>query len=214
MTAEVFRPARSEKSPGLILLHGADGPHPHAGRYERTAVELADHGYVVLMVHYFEATGTQWANQGTIGRNYVAWMDAISDSVSYILSLRCADGNRAGLVGMSLGASLALAEASRNHRVGAVAELSGAIPAAASAFAERLPPVLVAHGAEDTVVPAENASRLAALLKACGIPHEVCIYPGQGHILNGPAVRDWTRRVAGFFSLNFGRNTQGRAAAD
>lgn len=211
---EVFQPAGDQKRSAVILLHGADGPGGRGIRYQRAASELAGRGYPVLIVHYFESTGTQWADRSAIGRNYVTWLDTISDAVAYALHHTAADGGRIGLVGISLGASLALAEASRNHRIGAVAELGGAIPTSAAAFVERMPPVLIAHGADDSVVPAENAIRLAALLEARGIPHASCIYPGQGHIPDGAVVRDWIRQVAGFLSMNLDQCTVSRALAD
>ncbi len=198
MQMEVYRPPGREKHPAVILLHGVDGPRGHTGRYQESAVELAQQGFEVLMVHYFEATGTQWADRMSIGKNFLKWLDAISDALAFARSRPGVDRNRVALVGVSLGASLALNEASRDSGVRAVAEVSGAVPPAASAFMEHMPPVLILHGADDNVVPVENAMRLEQALKARGIRYESHIYPNQGHVFTAPTARDAMSRIVAF----------------
>ena len=55
-----------------------------------------------------------------------------------------------------------------------------------------MPPVLVLHGEEDRVVPASEARALEAWLAERGSPHEVVIYPGEGHhLLDAAAQHNW-----------------------
>jgi predicted esterase len=79
-------------------------------------------------------------------------------------------------VGFSLGAYLALA----------VVELFGALPLELQAGALTLPPVLIANGDEDRVVPVAGAHRLRDLLTARRLTLEVRIYKGVGHVFTGP----------------------------
>ena len=55
------------------------------------------------------------------------------------------------------------------------------------------------HGAKDAIVPVGRAKSLAAYLQARGIPHELNIYPDQGHFFRGKAQHDALQRSVTFF---------------
>lgn len=46
------------------------------------------------------------------------------------------------------------------------------------------PPTIIAHGAQDTVVPYSNATSLDAALTAKGVKHDFVTYPNSGHNLD------------------------------
>lgn len=58
----------------------------------------------------------------------------------------------------------------------------------ATEFADELPgdvPILLLHGEADERVRVQQARRLAALLEENNVPHQLLIYPGEGHGING-----------------------------
>jgi carboxymethylenebutenolidase len=109
------------------------------------------------------------------------------------------DQRRIGLIGFSLGAYLALALATRDSRIIAVADFFCGLAEPIAADVAKLPPILVLHGDQDPVVPVEEARKLERLLEQNAIPHEVKIYPGQGHHFTGLAQIDALGRVVSFF---------------
>jgi carboxymethylenebutenolidase len=115
------------------------------------------------------------------------------------------DPNRLGVVGISLGAALSLSTATTDRRIKALVDYFGPVPEGSLAGATRLPPTLVLHGAQDWIVPASNARALEAFLQARGVPHEVMIYPGEGHGFSGTAQADADRRVAAFLDRHLRR---------
>lgn len=199
ISAEWFQPASAAaKSPAVLLLHGADGM-TRADSYRFGAHALAAAGYHVVLVHYFDRTGDVRANWSSLREDALLWLETIRDAVTYVAAKPDVDPDRIAIVGFSLGASLALASAGNDARIKAVVDVFGPLPTGADKAA-RTPPVLILHGARDRIVPVENAHRLEALLKARQVPHEVKIYPDQGHGFAGPAQIDAAGRILAFFN--------------
>jgi dienelactone hydrolase len=207
VTAEWFDAAESvgTASPAVLLLHGADGM-TRAETYRFGARALAAAGFHVVLVRYFERTGDTRANWSTLRQDAALWLETIRDAVTYVAGQPAVDRDRIAVVGFSLGASLALAAAGEDARIKAVVDVFGPMPAGAER-SPRTPPVLILHGGRDRVVPVENAHRIEALLKARGVPHEVKIYPDQGHGFHGPAQIDAAGRILAFLQRHLGANT-------
>jgi carboxymethylenebutenolidase len=72
----------------------------------------------------------------------------------------------------------------------------------------RLPPTLVLHGDADRVVPVSNAYAIQSALRARGTPHEVMIYPGEGHGFSGSAQADAAARINAWFGRYLLRGTR------
>jgi dienelactone hydrolase len=189
-------PKRSGGSPAVILLHGSGGPmrglDPFAG-------QAALFGVHVFVLHYFERTGHSWVSPSQIEQHFPAWLETLNDAVTFAGDQAGVDRRRIGLLGFSLGAYLALALATQDSRIAAVAEIVGGLAQHFVADAANLPPVLILHGALDNIVPVERAHELERVLKQHRIPYQIKIYPGQGHVFQGLAQLDAMRRVAGFF---------------
>lgn len=63
---------------------------------------------------------------------------------------------------------------------------------------ENLPPLLILHGARDSVIPASNARQLAAL---CAMKHFRCdfsIYPGEGHAFSADGITRANHQIQAF----------------
>jgi carboxymethylenebutenolidase len=107
--------------------------------------------------------------------------------------------DRIGLLGTSLGASLALSLAAMRSDIAAVAELFGALPRVVADLVKFLPPVLIVHGAEDRIVPVDQAHNLGRLLKQANIPYDIKIYPEEGHLFRPTAGRESAELTQMFF---------------
>jgi carboxymethylenebutenolidase len=193
---ERFAPAAAGPSPAVILLHGADGLTYRGESYRALARDLAGRGFLALLPHYFEATGTRYASFGSQPLHFLTWTQAGADAVGYAAGGR----RRVGLLGFSLGAYLSLAVAAGDARVAAVVECFGGFPGPLAAGLRRLPPVLILHGEADRLVPVSEAHRLAGLLEDRGFPYEMKTYPGQGHGFEGAASADATARALAFLT--------------
>jgi carboxymethylenebutenolidase len=202
VTVEWFNatPVGKAQSPTVLLLHGADGM-TRAETYRFGARALAAAGFHVVLVRYFERTGDVRANWASLREDAALWLETVRDAITHVSAKPDVDRGRIGIVGFSLGASLALATAGEDSRIKAVVDVFGPMPAGAEKTA-RTPPVLILHGARDRVVPVENAHRLEALLKARGVAHEVKIYPDQGHGFQGTAQIDAAGRILAFLNAH------------
>jgi len=184
-----------QRFPAVISLYGSGGGV--AGMTEPASL-LASQGFAVYILHYFDRTGTTFADKETIFRHFPIWVKTLWDAISHIEKEPQVDPSRIGLLGFSLGAYLSLSDAAVDKRVRAVVEFFGGMPREMKFFMRRLCPVLILHGESDTTVPVEEAYNLQKLLEKKEIPYEMQIYPGAGHGFTGEVWRD-----AGMRSLQF-----------
>jgi carboxymethylenebutenolidase len=201
VTIESFMPATARKSPAIVLVHGADGLQSNVWneRYRQYARRLAARGYAVFFPHYFERTGSGRADLPSILQNFTTWRRAVSSAIDFAARQPQVDGARVGLTGISLGSSLALSLAAYDSRVKAVTEFYGVLPTLGGGAINHLPPVLILHGAQDRLVPVDEAYRMERFLKTLRTPYEIKVYPDQGHGFSGTANEDAFERAAGFF---------------
>jgi carboxymethylenebutenolidase len=181
--------------PAVVALHGAGGDAQGTSRY---AALLAEQGFAVFVLHFFDRTDTEFADKAIILRNFPIWMKTLWDAVSFVEKQPRVDGSRIALLGFSLGAYLALANASIDGRIQAVVEFFGGLPREMKLFMRRLCPVLILHGEADATVPVSEAYNLQRLLEEKGIAYEIKIYPGAGHGFEEEVWRD-----AGLRTLQF-----------
>jgi carboxymethylenebutenolidase len=209
ITVEIYEAAGvSGRCPSVLLLHGADGLS-YNGQYRAGAEAIAAAGYQVFLVHYLDRTGERRASFATLFGNFGIWMETVRDALAWAARRPEVDPDRIGIVGISLGAALGLAVAGGDRRVKALVSYFGPLPQGAVSVGARLPPTLVLHGAADPIVPAANAAAIEELLRRQSVPHEIKVYPGQGHGFRGAAERDATARAVAFL----GRHLKGDAAS-
>jgi dienelactone hydrolase len=107
----------------------------------------------------------------------------VRDAVAFARSRPEVDGERVGLVGFSLGASLALVAAAEHElKLACLVELFGALPREHRARVKGMPPTPIIHGDANAVVPVEQAYLLAGLLLARKQRPEVEILAGAEHM--------------------------------
>ncbi len=178
----------------IIVLHGASGPS--VPFYQEQAMFFASHGYFVLLPHYFDAT----ADHTPSDANYYAWAQAVAD---LLLDQRSSPGNSQrhfGLMGMSMGSSVALSAGSQGLQVQAIADWYGALPDSFFYEFKSMAPLLILHGERDRNIPAANARQLQRLCQLKDLTCESHIYPDQDHGFTGAALQDAQQRTLTFFA--------------
>lgn len=196
ITIQSFLPQAPGPHPAVLALHGSGGIRN--GWAEQPASLLAGRGFAVFVLHYFERTGTAWANDSTIRQSFEAWMKTISDAISFAANQPGVNPNQIALLGFSLGAYLALSVATVDPRVKAVVDYFGGLPEELTHDRKPLPPVLVLHGEADPVVPVTEAHKLAHLFEDTGTPYEMKLYAGAGHGFSGFDLFDSGQRTLSF----------------
>ena len=200
-----FLPSANGKAfPAVVALHGSGGGHT---TMSEPATLLARHGFAVYVLHYFDRTGTTFADKQTIFRNFPLWMKTLWDALSHVEKQALVDPKRIGLLGFSLGAYLSLSNAGIDSRVQAVVEFFGGLPKEMKLFVRRIPPVLILHGESDPTVPVEEAYHLQQVLEGKGVPYEMQVYPGIGHSFTGGIWRDAGLRTLAFLKKHLGQSS-------
>jgi carboxymethylenebutenolidase len=187
--------ANGHKLPAVIGLHGSGGGH---ATMSDPATLLAEQGFAVYVLHYFDRTGTEWADKPTIFRHFPAWMKTLWDAVSFVEKRAEVDAERIALLGFSLGAYLSLSNAAIDPRVRVVVEFFGGLPKEMKMFMRRLCPVLILHGESDETVPVSEAYHLREVLERKKIDYEMKIYPGVGHEFSAEVWQDAKLRTLAF----------------
>jgi carboxymethylenebutenolidase len=195
-------PAAPGRHPAILLLHGSGGNVSFW--FERIAPQLGRLNLGLYAAHYFGRTGTIRADRDTIldGYHFPTWIATIGGALAYIRSRPSVDPERVALLGISLGAFLAIALATDpGARVRAVVEISGGIPEPEIPnLIGAFPPTLILHGDADTVVPVTMAHQLDELLTQRGVRHQMVILPGQGHWFDAGAQLKILMATAGFLA--------------
>lgn len=198
VAVEQFAPKEPGRYPAVVLLHGAGGPGPPDtdSPLREQARRLARQGFVAIIPHYFDRTGTKFNNAVRNGRYYATWIETVSDAVTYAGRLPKVNRRRIGLLGHSLGASVAISAGMTDRRVSAVVEYAGSLVGVPDDDLSTMPPTLILHGDADRTVPVREANKLADLFTERQGRFEIKIYPGAGHGFRGDDEKDaWNRTL-------------------
>lgn len=193
---DCFLPAANgQRFPTVIGLYGFGG-----GSFSMAdpAAQLADQGFAVYLLHYFDRTGPVEQEKSALVMNFPVWMKTLWDAISFVEQQPSVDPGRIGLVGFSLGGYLAVCGAAIDPRVKAVVEFFGGLPKEMKFFMRRLCPMLILHGEDDAIIPVSEAHHLEQVLAGKNVPHEVKIYPGVGHGFDGEVWKDARARALAF----------------
>jgi dipeptidyl aminopeptidase/acylaminoacyl peptidase len=203
---DILLPRRRQSPvPAVILLHGSNGAADSETQFHLLMQGLARLGYATLFPRFFESTGHEdlgdsAARDAAVEQSFLTWQQAVSDAVDAAARVPGVDKNRIALAGISLGSFLALGAAANHGRVRCVVEVCGGLPENLRGRVETMPPVLILHGADDPIVSVERAYELQRELTAKNLPHELCVYPGEGHIFKRGAEADALQRTRAFLA--------------
>jgi dienelactone hydrolase len=188
---DIYNPG-TQDCPVVILIHGAAGIEgDRALRYKKFAVDLMDEGIIAINVHYFDSKKENWAS-------------TIIYTINYAQTIPNADKSRIGLVGYSLGGTLALKVASIYNKVTLLAINAGFLPERFTKDdAARLPKTLIISGSKDKAV--DTLYTLSNWLSELNKPFQTKINKGIGHddVPLDVFKEDWEAIII-FLTNNFG----------
>ena len=212
----LLKPRGQGPFPAVILSHGG---FQNALTMVAPAAEMVTWGLVGIATNYTHATdtGAPLGSPGTAGDRGADQSNVLrARKVLEILSsLGYVDMNRVAAFGISNGGFVTTATVATYPSAFRVAAHAAAgvqdpatgspesAPSASLAAGVRIPYSLH-HGDPDTTNPLSSDQRLASILEANGVPYELWVYPGAGHVgfIQSPAfytrIRDWYARFGLF----------------
>jgi len=191
-----FLPLSDKRFPAVIAIHGSTGMAESFS--DQPARMLAAWGYCVFLLHYFDRTSTIVPTKQEMHDLFPDWMAVISDSIAYVNQLSQVQNDRIALIGISLGAYLALSLGATDPRVKAVVDFCGGLPEELAAQCAQMPPTLILHGDVDESVPVVEAHKIERLMKRTNSAYEIKIYPDAGHFFSGSIMLDAAQRTLAF----------------
>lgn len=196
-----YTPPGPERHPAILLIHGEGGLTPQADHFQKMGTALAEHGYVVEVVSYFDRTATVTADAAQKLEHFTQWSTTIHDAIKDLSQSPNVDSNRLGLFGFGLGATLALNVGVQEPQVRAVVEFAGTLPVWTALRSHRMPAVFVAQTGSDKPVPLREINRIRAACEASQAPFELQLYQGDGagHGLRGQASKEFGQKGVTFF---------------
>ena len=199
---ETFAPATPGRHPAVLVLHSSFGTLVGKGELERFSRALAERGMVAFLVRYYDRTGTIFAGDAGIEKHLHEWEDTVGDAMNFAAAHPRVRRESIGIFGFSLGAFLAVSQASCDRRVVAVAGLTGGIFTYLGGRLQRVPPLLILHGMADKRVKLEYACELERVARKLGARPVTKFYPGEGHVLAKPALADASQRALDFLAAH------------
>jgi carboxymethylenebutenolidase len=195
-------PSAPGPHPAVILLHGAGVEGLDASSFEDMCDDLANRGYYGEFIEYYSQTGPVVATDPNdiFVVKFPTFEDELMSGIDALKKNPAVDPKRIALVGFSLGAYLSLATGAENPgALAAIVEYYGGLLPNLEGQAGNLPPTLILHGGRDIVVAVQQAHALDELMTHDQRPHQIHIYPSEGHAFNfapGADGRDaWTRTL-------------------
>jgi acetyl esterase/lipase len=192
---DIFLPADEHlPAPVVMMLHGGLG---NKSDFRAVAEELTPHGFAVVLPSY--RIDPMAYEDGFCA---LAWVHTHADDYNL-------DASRIIVIGWSSGGGIAAEMATTNdpndlltdcpHAAAPGDWLAGAVLLAAGSdrweesgwrtdeppvtwIDGNEPPILMMHGEDDELIPAEDSLQLAALLEESGDSVELVLLPGAGHL--------------------------------
>ncbi len=182
---------RFEKArPGVLVVHEWWGLNSYARMRARM---LAESGYVAfapdmygddkITEHAKEAKA--WMQQ--ITANTEAWQKRAQLGLEQLKAQSQVDGENLAAIGYCFGGATVMQMAYAGMDVKGVASFHGSLPAATEEQQKNIKAkILVAHGEDDSFVPAEKIDAFKTALKQAGADWEMNIYGGARHSFTVP----------------------------
>lgn len=213
LLADVYRPRGAGPFPAVLVIHGGGWESGDRAQVESIARRVAARGYVVVNTTYRLAPAWRFPAPLQDVQQAVVWMRANAATLDIDPEHIGAFGYSAGAQLVALLGGIGADDPLGRPGAAVQAVVAGGTPTDLGKWAEgRLveqflggkraerpaeyraasplsyvsagdPPVFLYHGAADTLVPPDHATDYAAALAAAGVPHELFLLRGRGHIL-------------------------------
>lgn len=181
---------RSEKRPGVLVVHEWWGLNDYA---KRRAEMLAELGYVAFAAdmygdnrvteHAADAKG--WMMQ--ITENQEAWQRRALAGLDALKASDKVDGERLAAIGYCFGGATVMQLAYAGADLDGVVSFHGALPVAMPEQHKAIKPsILIAHGDQDSHVPPERVAAFQEALDAAGADWQMVSYGGAKHGFTNP----------------------------
>lgn len=183
--AFVAKPQGDGPFPTVIMLHEFYGL---TASITQKAQLLSQEGYVVIAPDVYRGAQTNWLPRAILlsSTTPVERVNQDLDAVYTWLSQQpFVDSGRIAAMGFCFGGTAALNFALTNNRLAAIGVFYGQLVSDPQTLKRLSGPVLGIFGEADNLVPLDEVKAFEAGLKAAGVPHEITVYPGQGHAFVG-----------------------------
>lgn len=222
---ECFFPSapRESKSklPTILIFHGVEGTSYYRNFHLTNARRIADEGYAVALVHYFDPLPYKnlvYLKNGTLDRDRIeehiygeqradrgCWVDVAVQAIDWVTKQPEMDSEKVFLMGYSLGGCVALSCADRCSRDSDLPEIRGLVVNFASRFRDveisaKMPATQFHHGADDEVIPEPWMRQTADEMKELGSHVEVNVYQNQQHTLDDKSGEICRQRTQEFLA--------------
>lgn len=202
----LVRPEGDGAFPGIVIIHEIHGLNENI---KDIAHRFAHEGYVALAVDLFAGRNRaicmfRFMGQLMFSSLNNGSLDDLKSSLTYLAQQPGVDAERLGAIGFCMGGSFAIAWATADNRLKAIAPYYAANPRPFEAV-ERLCPVVGSYPGKDFTTP--QGQKLDIELERYNIAHDIKIYPGAKHSFfndtgksyDEKAAKDSWERVMSFF---------------
>lgn len=179
--AYVAQPADPGERPGIVIVHHFWGLDTHT---MDVADRFARLGYVAVAPDLYRgrlAADFGLAKEMMLKLDEARAVAIVKGAIGYLGSLGGAGRRPVALVGFDMGGRVALATALQGADVQALVIFYGHVETTPEAVMPIRAPVLGMFGGADSGVPADEAKKFEAALKAAGKEATIIIYPGVAH---------------------------------
>jgi carboxymethylenebutenolidase len=203
----------SGHGPGVIVIQEWWGLVPHI---RDVCDRFAREGFVALAPDLYRGDSTQDPDEAgrlMMGLEIPRAARDLDGAVQALLGHDAVDGARLGAIGFCMGGQLALYAATRNPRIGAVADFYGVHPNVTLDLSGLEAAVLGIFAENDGFVTPETARKLETDLNGAGVRTSFHVFPGVDHAFFNDtrpdvydaeaAARAWAETLA-FFRAELG----------
>ncbi len=211
--------------PAVVYLHGASAfehfpeliPDIEDAMGYTIHRELAEHGFVTLSILYYSRTPpppgpypNTWIDVDDMerARAIPIWFSTIEDGLSYLQTRPEVDPDRIGLVGYSLGGSLALALDQDSNNYAALVLISGYYQTRWENFTAGDTPTFILQAETDEWVSMSDALMIKDSLEERGIENELVVIEGSDHRWIGQAGEEGFDAIVEFLESYLRPSTQ------
>ena len=209
--AYMTRPEGEGPFPGIVIIHEIFGLTENI---KDIAQRFAALGYIALAVDLFAGRNRTICMFRFMGQMLTTPLKnesvtALKDALTFLAHQPGVDADKIGAVGYCMGGGFAIAWASTDNRLKAIAPYYGSNPRPLEAVS-RICPVVGSYPDNDFTTA--QGQKLDVVLDRYEIPHDIKIYPGakhsffndQGRTYNEAAAKDSWQRVTAFFKEHIG----------